>query len=85
MRKAIDLDLHLVGVSFHVGSGASDPEAFRMAIGLAREVFDICRDTFGLTTLRLLDIGGGFSGGLGDGQASIGGVQRTGRRPEPLG
>ena len=28
------------GVSFHVGSGATDPEAFREAIKLARDAFD---------------------------------------------
>ena len=28
------------GVSFHVGSGATDPEAFREAIKLARDAFN---------------------------------------------
>ena len=30
----------MVGVSFHVGSGATNPEAFSAAIALARAAFD---------------------------------------------
>jgi ornithine decarboxylase len=70
LRKAMELDLHLVGVSFHVGSGASDPEAFRMAITSARKVFDSALG-IGITTMSLLDIGGGFSGGTGDGMQAL--------------
>lgn len=53
------LGLCVVGVSFHVGSGASDPQAFRRAVQDARTVFDqaVARD-MNLTTL---DIGGGFT------------------------
>ena len=61
-----ELGLDLVGVSFHVGSGASDPRAFENAIGKAREVFDVAH-ALGLRAMRVLDIGGGFSGGSGDG------------------
>ena len=70
LRKTIELDLHIVGVSFHVGSGASDPEAFRMAITSARKVFD-CALGLGITTMNVLDIGGGFSGGVGDGMQAL--------------
>ena len=47
------------GVSFHIGSGANDPNAFSQAIEAAREVFDIARE-IGFT-MSVLDIGGGFT------------------------
>lgn len=40
MQAAKDLGVAVKGVSFHVGSGATDPEAFREAIHLARGAFD---------------------------------------------
>ena len=70
LAKASELGLRVVGVSFHVGSGASDPEAFRMAISLARGCFDAAL-RLGINTLNLLDIGGGFSGGSGDGREAL--------------
>lgn len=54
------LGLNLVGVSFHVGSGASDFTALHQAIQDARTVFDAARDHYGLPALKILDIGGGF-------------------------
>lgn len=52
------LDLNLVGVSFHVGSGASDPTSFGKAIQDAKYLFDTA-DELGFN-MNLLDIGGGF-------------------------
>jgi ornithine decarboxylase len=52
------LDLNLVGVSFHIGSGASDPNSFGKAVKDARDVFDHAA-TLGFD-LKLLDVGGGF-------------------------
>lgn len=40
LQAAKDLGVAVKGVSFHVGSGATDPEAFRDAIKLARGAFD---------------------------------------------
>lgn len=40
LQAAKDLGVNVKGVSFHVGSGATDPEAFREAIRLARGAFD---------------------------------------------
>ncbi|BFZ55689.1 Ornithine decarboxylase [Savitreella phatthalungensis] len=58
LRLARELGLHVVGVSFHVGSGSSDPMAFVDAVLRARAVFDEAADEgFNLHTL---DIGGGF-------------------------
>jgi ornithine decarboxylase len=61
VRVARELDLNLVGISFHVGSGCFDKIAFVKAIQSAREVFDIAESEAGFK-LSLLDIGGGFPG-----------------------
>lgn len=54
------LELRIVGVSFHIGSSASDPLAFRRAVQDARTVFDQAADR-GMR-LNMLDVGGGFTG-----------------------
>ena len=54
------LDVNLVGVSFHCGSGVSDPSAFTKAVEDARTVFDQAK-AVGLN-LKVLDVGGGFTG-----------------------
>jgi len=58
LQLAKGLDLNVVGVSFHVGSGASDPGSFAKSVQDARDVFDQAA-TLGFD-LRLLDVGGGF-------------------------
>ncbi|PFH61012.1 hypothetical protein XA68_18430 [Ophiocordyceps unilateralis] len=57
---ARDLGLTVVGVSFHVGSGASDPQAFHKAVRDAHTVFQQGR-ALGFN-MRTLDVGGGFCG-----------------------
>ena len=54
------LNLAVVGVSFHVGSGSQSPESYGNAITAARHVFDlaIAMDF----SMDFLDIGGGFFG-----------------------
>lgn len=52
------LNLNVVGVSFHVGSGASDPNAFLKAVQDAYSVFAQAADYDYL--LKTLDVGGGF-------------------------
>ncbi|KAL4899193.1 hypothetical protein BDW74DRAFT_171658 [Aspergillus multicolor] len=59
LRTAKSLDLPVVGVSFHIGSGAKDSMAFDIAIQDSRTVFDAGVDAG--HSMRLLDIGGGFS------------------------
>ncbi|XP_062295342.1 ornithine decarboxylase-like [Scomber scombrus] len=59
LERAEHLDLEIIGVSFHVGSGCTDSSAFKQAISDARHVFDLA-DSMGFQ-MRLLDIGGGFS------------------------
>jgi len=61
LLKSIELNLQVIGVSFHVGSGCFDATAFVDALTAAHQVFN-CASSFGLK-LNLLDIGGGFPGG----------------------
>lgn len=58
LALAKKLELNVVGVAFHVGSGASDPAAFRRAVSDARTVFDQAA-ALGYE-LHTLDCGGGF-------------------------
>ena len=58
LSLAKTLDLDVVGVSFHVGSGASDPGSFVKAVQDARNVFN--QATANGFDLKLLDVGGGF-------------------------
>jgi len=59
LELARNLGLNVVGVAFHVGSGASDPQAFLKAVRDARVVFDQATQLgFNMHTL---DVGGGFS------------------------
>ncbi|KIY46065.1 hypothetical protein FISHEDRAFT_47885 [Fistulina hepatica ATCC 64428] len=63
LRTAKSLDLNVIGVSFHVGSGTSDPTVYAAEIRRARQVFDMGKSVFedgeGYE-MSLLDIGGGF-------------------------
>lgn len=60
------MGIEVCGISFHVGSGATNPDAFSEAIALARTAFDA--GTGVGFTMDLLDIGGGFCEGrvMGD-------------------
>ncbi|KAK3378341.1 pyridoxal-dependent decarboxylase [Podospora didyma] len=58
LALAHELGLNVVGVSFHVGSGASDPLAFLKAVRDAHSVFQQAA-TYGFH-LKTLDVGGGF-------------------------
>lgn len=59
LKLAQDLDLKVVGVSFHVGSGAEDPKSFLKAVQDARLVFDQASEMG--HELHTLDVGGGFT------------------------
>lgn len=63
LQLAHSLDIDVVGVSFHVGSGCREPSVFKRAIATAREVFDYAA-TLGYN-FELLDLGGGYPGGHG--------------------
>jgi ornithine decarboxylase len=69
LALAKKLDLNVVGVAFHVGSGASDPEAFLKAVRDARFVFDQAA-ALGYD-LATLDVGGGFVSETFDDMAAV--------------
>jgi ornithine decarboxylase len=58
LELACNLKLNVVGVAFHVGSGASDSNAFLKAVQDARSVFDQAAE-FGFN-MHTLDVGGGY-------------------------
>uniref|UniRef100_A0A8D2E1H0 Ornithine decarboxylase n=1 Tax=Sciurus vulgaris TaxID=55149 RepID=A0A8D2E1H0_SCIVU len=60
LERAKELNIDVIGVSFHVGSGCTDPETFVQAISDARCVFDMGAEVG--FSMYLLDIGGGFPG-----------------------
>ena len=66
---ARELDLNLVGVSFHVGSGVSDLISFARAVQDSRRIFDEAAKVG--FDLRVLDVGDGFSTELFEASASI--------------
>lgn len=58
LAKAKELDLNVIGVSFHVGSGCYDTSAYVDAIARARTAFDMGKAVG--YDFTLLDVGGGF-------------------------
>jgi len=62
LAKAKELELDVIGVSFHVGSGCYDPSVYTDAIRRSRAVFDMARDAG--YNFTLLDVGGGFEDAL---------------------
>jgi len=60
LQVAKEIGVDVVGVSFHVGSGCYDAEAYARAVSMARTVFDMAREQG--FHFDLLDIGGGFPG-----------------------
>lgn len=60
LRIAKSLNLNVIGVSFHVGSGCREPQVFRRAIAASHELFEFA-ETVGYQ-FSLLDIGGGYPG-----------------------
>ncbi|CAI5986476.1 unnamed protein product [Closterium sp. NIES-64] len=74
LEASQELGVEVVGVAFHVGSGAKDARILGDAIMLARDVFNVA-EQLGMAPLSLLDIGGGFTydGLQDDDYASAGG------------
>ncbi|KAF8799053.1 hypothetical protein BYT27DRAFT_7201957 [Phlegmacium glaucopus] len=69
LAKAKELNLDVVGVSFHVGSGCYDPSVYMDAITRARAVFDMAKEVG--YTFKLLDVGGGFEDSLFEQAATV--------------
>ncbi|GBP87042.1 Ornithine decarboxylase [Eumeta japonica] len=61
LKLAAVLQLEVVGVSFHVGSGARETAVYARAIHFARALFDMGA-CVGHVGMRLVDLGGGFPG-----------------------
>ena len=54
------LNISLIGVSFHVGSGCEDANVYNTALSDCKKVFEIARSLD--IKMNLIDIGGGFPG-----------------------
>lgn len=59
LKEAVAMGLNVVGISFHVGSGCREVEAFGRALAFAAGLFIRAQDGLGLR-MSILDIGGGF-------------------------
>ena len=69
LAKAKELNLDVIGVSFHVGSGCYDPSVYMDAINRARSVFEMGKQVG--YTFKLLDVGGGFEDSLFEEAATV--------------
>ncbi|KAK9511108.1 hypothetical protein O3M35_005738 [Rhynocoris fuscipes] len=59
LKEAISLGLNVVGISFHVGSGCRETDAYGRALASVKNLFNQARDGLGLK-MTIVDIGGGF-------------------------
>jgi len=64
LQVAQTLGLNVAGVSFHVGSGCGDSDAYTTALKHARCVFDEA-ERLGMPPMHIVDLGGGFPGDTG--------------------
>ncbi|ELU40346.1 ornithine decarboxylase [Rhizoctonia solani AG-1 IA] len=69
LAKAKELGLDVIGVSFHVGSGCFDSNAFADAVMRARAVFEMGAEVG--YRFSLLDVGGGFEDGNFESTAQV--------------
>ncbi|CAE6454898.1 ornithine decarboxylase [Rhizoctonia solani AG-1 IB] len=69
LAKAKELGLDVIGVSFHVGSGCFDSNAFADAVMRARAVFEMGAEVG--YRFSLLDVGGGFEDGNFEATAQV--------------
>jgi ornithine decarboxylase len=60
LKLAATLGVKVVGISFHVGSGARDPAAFGIGIEHARNLFNIGKELG--HPMDIVDLGGGYPG-----------------------
>jgi len=63
LRIARTLDLNVVGICFHVGSGCQDAPVYRRAVHHCKVLFDMATN-LGFKPY-LLDLGGGYPGNKG--------------------
>ena len=60
LRKAKELGLKVIGISFHVGSRSQDPSAYERAIQESRGLFEVGQSMG--HEMTVLNVGGGFPG-----------------------
>jgi ornithine decarboxylase len=60
LKLAKNLNLNVVGISFHIGSSCEDYDTYCEAIQVSRQIFELA-ETFGFH-FNILDMGGGFPG-----------------------
>ena len=60
LHQAKFMDLDIIGVSFHVGSGCEDENVYHTALHDCKKVYDIAQELS--FEISLIDIGGGFPG-----------------------
>lgn len=60
LQLAKYMELDIIGVSFHVGSGCEDETVYRTAISDCKKVYDMALEKG--FTFEIIDIGGGFPG-----------------------
>ncbi|ABU43801.1 ornithine decarboxylase [Paramecium bursaria Chlorella virus NY2B] len=68
LEHAKKLNIEVVGISFHVGSGSRNPEAYYRAIKASRDAFDAAVSVG--HTPYILDIGGGLHADIDDDEIS---------------
>ena len=76
LQQARFMDLDIVGVSFHVGSGCEDESVYRTALMDCKKVCDMAKE-MGFN-IELVDIGGGFPGDNNDKFLKMAGVINMG-------
>ncbi len=59
IETAVNNNINIMGISFHVGSGASSPKAYALAIKEARDFYDMATERG--FKIQIVDIGGGFT------------------------
>jgi ornithine decarboxylase len=64
LQHAKYMELDIIGVSFHVGSGCEDENVYNTALRDCKKVYDIAKELDFI--LSLIDIGGGFPGDNND-------------------
>jgi len=60
LHQAAEMDLPVIGVSFHIGSDSEDATTYTKAISICRKLFNVGKSLG--HQMRFLDLGGGFPG-----------------------
>ena len=58
--KAKELKLNVIGISFHVGSGANNPEIYYETLKECQNLANVATNNYGFN-IEIIDIGGGFT------------------------